>query len=160
MKIARLLPFIFLMLIYAPIVGQDVASLQAALNSAQGTERVDILQQLVETLKTQDPTQARKYAEEALDLSNKLQYKKGIIKSNFYLGIHARDNHNYRKAIRLVNEGLKMARDNKEFEVALQGLEILKTIYQVTNKTQKLAETERMIKQVSGRLKLKQTTEE
>ncbi|MCD6566253.1 MAG: tetratricopeptide repeat protein [Bacteroidales bacterium] len=55
-------------------------------NSVGDTNRVNTLNSLAEELRKTDAVQATKYAEEALTLSNELNYKKGIAGSYFSLG--------------------------------------------------------------------------
>lgn len=138
----------------------DVATLQQQLTSAQGTQRVDILNTLTEQLKFSQPIQAKAFADEAYSLSNKIAYLKGISASAIYLGISERDASNYNKAIRIVNTGLEASRSANDYPSALKGLEVLKTIYQLTNRSKKLAEVEVMHKQIKTRLDLRQTSEQ
>ncbi|MEZ5039630.1 MAG: ATP-binding protein [Saprospiraceae bacterium] len=140
--------------------GIDVATLQANLSSAQGAARVDILNTLTEQLKFAQPAQAKTYAEEAYTLSNKLAYLKGISKSAIYLGIYERDAYNYNKAIRIINTGLEAARSSNDYPAALSGLDVLKTIYQLTNRPKRIEEVETMYKQIKTRLDLRQTSEQ
>jgi signal transduction histidine kinase/class 3 adenylate cyclase len=136
------------------------AALQQQLSSAQGRERVDILNTLTGQLKFEQPAQAKAYAEEAYSLSEKLAYLKGISTSAVQLGIFERDAYNYNKAIRIVNTGLEAARAANDYPAALAGLEVLKTIYQLTNRSRKMAEVEDMYKQIKTRVDLRQTSEQ
>ncbi len=138
----------------------DVAALQQQLNSSQGRERVDILNTLTRQLKFEQPAQAKTYAEDAYSLSQELAYFKGISTSAVHLGIFERDAKNYNKAIRIVNTGLQAARSANDYPAALAGLEVLKTIYQLTNRSRKLAQVEAMHKQIKTRVDLRQTSDQ
>ncbi|WP_367391341.1 ATP-binding protein [Lewinella sp. LCG006] len=138
----------------------DATALQQQLRSVEGSKRVDILNTLTEQLKFEQPAQAKAYAEEAYSLSNKLAYLKGISTSAVQLGIFERDANNYIKAIRIVNTGLEAARTANDYPAALAGLEVLKTIYQRTNRPRKMAEVEAMYKQIKTRIDLRQTSEQ
>lgn len=137
-----------------------IPPLQQKLQTAQGTERVDLLNSLANQLKFSQPDQAKLYAEESFKLSQQLPYPKGISTSAFFLGIYYRDIRNYTKAIRVVNTGLKSARETKDYQSALTGLDILKTIYRLTRRPKKEAEINRMYRQITAKMDLQQSAEQ
>ncbi len=142
--------------------GQEAATkeLQAALATTQGKERVDVLNALVEQLKFSQPGQAIEYAEQALELSEKLKYRPGLIASAYFLAIAERDNHNSRKAIRYGEQGLAAARASKDKMAELKGYKILETIYQVSGRDKKMAEYQEKYAQLKKDLDLTQTSEQ
>lgn len=143
-----------------PAQQNDITSLVEKLNTVQGKERVDVLNALVGELKSSKPEQARKYAEEAFDLSQRLTYSPGLISSSFFLGTYYRDARNYALALQKLKPGLESARDKKDYASAMVGLDIAKSIYQKTNRPKKIAEVDRLYRQAKTRLELNQTSSE
>ena len=133
---------------------------QEKLQTAQGTERVDLLNSLADQLKFSQPEQAKQYAEESFRLSQQLPYPKGLSTSAFFLGIYYRDTRNYTRAIRIVNTGLRLARETKDYPSALTGLDILKTIYRLTRRPKKEAEINRMYRQITAKMDLQESAEQ
>ncbi len=115
------------------LCGQDVDALLDQLESVRGTQRVDLLNQLVEATRFADTDAARSYAEDAYTLSIDLDYPKGIVHSAFYLGIVERDADNLRKAQKYAEEGLEAAQALGVQTLELEGWSLLKTIYRLRN---------------------------
>lgn len=130
MRLTFLLLLFLLLFHNSPTFAQqtDISALQSSLKSAQGQQRVDILNSLTEQLKSTQPKQAKKHAEEALKLSTDLKYAQGIITSGFFLGIAERDRGKINRAIKATEAGIAAARSIQNQPLELEGLNILRAI--------------------------------
>ncbi|MCB0593785.1 MAG: response regulator [Lewinellaceae bacterium] len=142
--------------------GQEatVQDLKAALASAQGKERIDVLNALVEKVKFSQPVQAIEYAGEALKLSEKSNYNAGIILSAYFLAIAERDERNIRRATRYAEQGLAAAQAQKDQLAELKGYKILQTIYQVAGRDKKMAEYQEQYDRLKKEVELVKTSEQ
>ena len=145
---------------FSPGQAGTIQELQAALSAAQGKERVDVLNALVEKVKFSQPVQAIEYAGEALELSEKLNYDAGTILSAYFLAIAERDERNIRRAIRYAEQGLASARAQKNQMAELKGYKILQTIYQVAGRDKKMAEYREQYDRLKKEVELVKTSEQ
>ncbi|MCB9296702.1 MAG: response regulator [Lewinellaceae bacterium] len=145
-----------------PSSGQEATlrELQAALANARGEERADVLNGLVEQLKFSQPAQAAEYAGQALELSEQLNYRPGIMAAAYHLAIAERDSRNTRRAVRYAEQGLAAARARKDKMGELKGYKILETIYQVAGRDKKMAEYRDEYDKLKKELELAQTSEQ
>ncbi len=87
----------------------ELDSMLQLLNGAkQDTTRVLILDELGWMLKMEDPDQARKHLNEAIELSNKLNYKRGLSKAWNDLGVVETIHNNIEAAIEANTNALKI----------------------------------------------------
>jgi PAS domain S-box-containing protein len=75
-------------------------------NTTQATSKVDILNALFENVKPQSPENALKYAEQALELSKKINYAKGKADAFSNISIYYSSKNNIEKAIELKKNAL------------------------------------------------------
>lgn len=160
----RTILFSLFLLLFIPHLtfGQErtAQELQSALASAEGRERVDILTALVEEVKFSQPAQAVDYAEQALELSEQMNYHSGVFAGAFFLAIAERDNRNTRRAIRYGEQGLAAARAAGDKMAQLKGYKILQTIYQVSGREKKMAEYRDQYERLRKEVDLAQTSEQ
>ena len=138
----------------------DVAALQERLSSAQGPQRVDLLNQLAKQLERKQPKDAKAYAEQAYDLSEDIHYQQGFITSAYFLGFHERQNTRFRRAERYTKAGIEAARSISEPSLELQGIEQLAGIYQAWGRANKLEEASELYKQLQTRMERDRKTAE
>ena len=105
---------IVLLYISIPGIGQQeiantIDSLRQRLATAEGTPRVEILNQLAELYYNKDMKQSLSYGEEALDLATDLNYEKGIQRSNNILSRVNRRLGNYSVSIEYTLKNLPIS---------------------------------------------------
>jgi signal transduction histidine kinase len=154
--------FIFFLFLSFPAFSQgtSISELETQLNDATQTERVDILNQLSSLYTNKDYDQGAQYAEEAYDLSERLDYSAGFLKSAYYLGIYNRDKRKYSRATRYTERGIEKARSLKDRKAELKGYAILKTIHMVARNPKRLEEAEKAYEQLSVQIKAESMSEE
>jgi signal transduction histidine kinase len=154
--------FIFFLFLSFPAFSQgtSISELETQLNDATQTERVDILNQLSSLYTNKDYDQGAQYAEEAYDLSERLDYSVGFVKSAYYLGIYNRDKRKYSRATRYTERGIEKARSLKDRKAELKGYAILKTIHMVARNPKRLEEAEKAYEQLSVQIKAESMSEE
>jgi signal transduction histidine kinase len=154
--------FIFFLFLSFPAFSQgtSISELETQLNDATQTERVDILNQLSSLYTNKDYDQGAQYAEEAYDLSERLDYSAGFVKSAYYLGIYNRDKRKYSRATRYTERGIEKARSLKDRKAELKGYAILKTIHMVARNPKRLEEAEKAYEQLSVQIKAESMSEE
>ncbi len=133
---------IFLMLIFCvgilPLFAQQPGTKQKnAPDSLEGTERVDMLNELSDELKFADPDHAYDYRKEAFEISSKLNYHEGLLKSSLELGIYLRDKKKIRQAIKFGEIALEEAIHIQDQEAILESYSLLTTIYELTGRKRK-----------------------
>ena len=138
----------------------NISALQQRLSTTQGTEKVDLLNQLSKQLQRSQPAQATTYAEEALDQARDLGYQSGIMVSAYYLGIAERDEKDFRRAIRYTEEGLLAAKAQNDGENELLGYKIMQTIYQLYSRPKKLKEYQEKFDALQAQLSLAETSQQ
>jgi signal transduction histidine kinase len=92
---------------------------------ASGRKKVDILNDLAYALCTSDPPKAESYANQALVLAEKLNYKKAVVTSCLNLGFSYYTRRNYNKATEYCRESLRMSeeiRDRKGIAASHNGI--------------------------------------
>lgn len=157
------LPILFLFFInFVTAFAQpaDVSILQSNLETAEGRQRIDILNSLTDKLIKTNPKQAEKYADEAYKLSTKGNYQPGIIASSFSLSILERDKGRSNRAIKKAQEGIAAAQSVKNQPAELYGLEILKTIYMKVGDAQALNEVELELKRLNNTIDLEKRNQQ
>lgn len=115
---------------------------QDSLETALDRQRVDVFLELANKLIDPEPAEAAARARQAYDLSKKIGYARGILLCSYFLGRYEKDEGNYRRAARLVEEGIGVARSIEDQAAELEGLELLREIYRMDDRGKKLAETE------------------
>lgn len=138
---------------------EEVATLQSRLATVQGQERVDLLLRLSTQLGSAQPTQAQAYAEEAFELSQGLDYLRGIMTAAYFLGDLEKGAGHHRKAADLLETGVAAARSAGDQSSELLGLQHLITVYQLSKRSKKLAETELLYQKLKNQLDLDQRSE-
>jgi len=89
---------------------QNIDSLQKELSKAKNdTNKVNILIALFKQVGVLDEVKKRSYADSALELSAKLNYRKGMIMSRIGLAVCLNNSGNFEVALKYANEALKMA---------------------------------------------------
>ncbi len=157
MKKVYLISFISFFCINGALSQQgEIAALQEQLKSAEGYDRIDLLNELSSRMITGDYDLGGAYAEEAFDLSEELSYTRGIMKSAYFLGIYYRDKGKYAKAANYAEKGVKAAQKLGEEQQEMYGYEILKTIHMVARNPKRLAEAELAYDQLKSQLNLAQ----
>lgn len=138
----------------------QINTLEANLADATGKARVDILNRLSSLLINPDYDKGGQYAEQAFDLSEELDYKAGMIKSAYFLGIYYRDKRKYNRATRYAETGIAAAKQLKDYKAEMKGYEILKTIHLVARNPKRLKEAEEAIDQLRVQINAEEVTEE
>lgn len=115
---------------------------QDSLETALDRQRADVFLELANKLKDTEPLEAMARAQQAYNLSKKINYQQGIISCSYFLGSEESEAKNYRKAARLVEEGIEAARSIGDQGAELEGLGLLQEIYRMDGRGKKLAETE------------------
>jgi signal transduction histidine kinase len=91
---------------------KQVDSLEALIDKSNGTEKADALNALSFELFLYDYEKAAQKASEALALSEKLGYPKGMAQALSYMGVHERMAGNQTKALHLLHESVKYSRQS------------------------------------------------
>jgi tetratricopeptide (TPR) repeat protein len=86
-------------------------SLQSLLRDSKDTSRVNLLNQLSSAYWYSDPQKTILYAKEALELANKLNFKKGITKGYNNTGVGYYQQNKYPEALLWYNKALAMHRE-------------------------------------------------
>jgi adenylate cyclase len=89
-----------------------VDSLQSALTSISGKDRVDVLKDLAWELRKSDHTSAFKYLEEGMDLAEDLKYWEGLVDCIAYKGIILRHRNNFKSAMYYYMMTVKISQDH------------------------------------------------
>ncbi len=97
-----------------------VDSLRALIPFKKDTARVSLLNKLSLLTGTSDARQSLAYSQEALQLANQLDFKKGIALSHRSLGIAWLYNNDHQQAIENLHLSGDMALANKQWELAIQ----------------------------------------
>ena len=105
--------FLFINISFSQEV-QLIDSLKLKLQTSQGEQRVMDLCGLCYELKYQDANEARKYCEEALSLSQQLNYKKGKATALQHLGVTLQGQGSYEKAAEYLLEALDLFEQMKD----------------------------------------------
>lgn len=132
--------FICILLIFLGnhfINATSVDSLKTALENASETERVDILNELYREYWNNEPVKAYEYTKEALNLAEKLNYKKGIAAAYNNLGVYYKKIGDFDNALDYYLRALAIEEelDNKErIAYALSNIGIIYTIKNKYNK--------------------------
>lgn len=135
--------------------------LKAQLKQAQGTERVDILNQLSLLERRQNVKQASSYAQQAYDLSEQLGYHKGIYKSAYYLGqVEMSAGGSNRKAINFTTAGIDAAQRAGNKLAERDGWRQLSSIYRQQGKRSKQAKAELELDKLNNQIRQEQQSEE
>src|SRR6478736_534119 len=98
-------------------------SLELRLKTAQGKERVDLLNQLTYEFITHDNKKVEEYGQQAIKLSREINYPKGEARAYTYRGVYAYLSGQFPASHRDLNRGLKIATDEGDKE--LQGYALL-----------------------------------
>lgn len=132
----RLLLFLFLLLHLRSVLAQttQLDSLQTLVKKSTGTQKVDALNALAFEQMQVDIRMADKTIEEALALSNKLNYPTGQARGRIYKGISENYQGNQRKSFITLNEGIRQARSLKLQGLEGYGLTQLGNIYRIAGK--------------------------
>ncbi len=131
MKHPSLLLFLFLhfpFLLFAQ--KPPIDSLKNALLTAKDTNKVNILNDLAKFSANSSPTQAEKYAQEALDNAQKIGYKKGEAQAFTALGLFKINKKDFKKAYEYHSSALKIREelaDKKGISTSLNNLGFLNT---------------------------------
>ncbi len=154
MRSLYLTPIILIFLFSSSSYGQDgsVSDLQEKLKTAQGEERIDILNRLSTRLISNNYDKGGEYAEEAYKASEKANYASGFITSAYYLAIYNRDKKRFGRASRYAEEGVKRSKSINNAQRELKGYEILRTIHLVANNPKRLAEAKKNYDQVKTKI--------
>ena len=149
-------------LTYLTSLGQsgEVTALRQRLNSAQGKERVVILNQLTEQVKGSLPKQATLYAEEAFELSGSVNYPEGRMSSAYFLGLEERKAGRFGKAAKYIEEGIIAAQAAGNPDRELKGLEYLAGIYQASKRPKKLKDAQLRYSKLRNQLLEQNSSEE
>ncbi len=131
----RSLLSIILLFVVFSVIGRRPAA-----QSSDGIKRIETLNALIAEIKFNDPELAFQYAEEAYELSQELDYAKGLMASSLELGIFYRDNSKYRKAQNYAEEALEKAIMLQEQQFILQAYSLLATIFQLRGQQKKAEE--------------------
>ena len=106
--------FVYCLLPTAYCFGQTskIDSLQTILKiSKEDTTKINTLNKLFLEVEFSDDKKATKYLDEALELSQKINYKKGLSITYIYLGYFAEDKGNYSEALKNYTTSLKASED-------------------------------------------------
>ena len=161
-RIQQFFFFILVLSLLVPAFGQhsNIAAMEAALPTTEGRQRVDLLNNLSLQLEGAGADRATSYGEEALDLSQKIGYQRGLAVSAYYLGNMEKKAGHFRRAARLVETGVEAAHAFGDPALEIKGVELLIAIYQQDNRQKKLAEVELQRQKLKNRLTLDQQAEE
>ncbi len=90
-----------------------IDSLQNLLDhhSQVDTVRVNLLNEIASSSRHSEPEKSLNYAEEALKLANKINYKKGIADAFNFIGLVYTDQDNYASALEYYHKSLKLAEE-------------------------------------------------
>jgi tetratricopeptide (TPR) repeat protein len=85
----KVLPIYFLLLIilHSSVQANEIDSLERLLSTAEGTEKVDVLNELFKQYVNNDPFLAMSYTKSALQIAEELDYQKGIATSYNDIGV-------------------------------------------------------------------------
>ncbi len=100
----------------SPKLKKYTDSLNQLIGNASDTTKVDLLQKISWSYRNARPDSTILYAQQALDLSKKIQFANGQIKSLNFIGVAYRNKGNYSKASKYYFDALKAAEkaNNKE----------------------------------------------
>ncbi len=132
----RRLLFLFFLLTLEGAWAQttQLDSLQTLVKKSTGTQKVDALNALAFEQMQVDIRMADKTIEEALALSNKLNYSTGQARGHIYKGISENYQGNQRKSFITLSEGIRQARALNLRGLEGYGLTQLGNIYRITGK--------------------------
>ncbi|MEO7990580.1 MAG: tetratricopeptide repeat protein [Chryseolinea sp.] len=85
-------------------------SLEQLLDKSKGTEKVDILNQLTYEYITRDNQKVINYGKQAIELSKKINYKKGEAKAYTYKGVYEYSSGQFPEAHRDLHHGLSLSK--------------------------------------------------
>lgn len=112
-----------LLVVFTIIIGLNTIRAQSSIDSLvnlssqlKGSERVDVLHQIVFVSFYQDPELSKRKAREALSLSEEIGYARGKVMAYKYIGSHYNVASKSDTAIYILNLGLKMAEENDLME--------------------------------------------
>ncbi|MFL5753829.1 MAG: tetratricopeptide repeat protein [Bacteroidia bacterium] len=126
-----LLAFFCSLLFLCPAQSNSPDSLKSALKKSEGKERANILNRLAEIIVNTDPAQTKQYASEALVLSEKLNYKEGIIDANHKMGIYYYYNDDYANALTYYNKSFELAEKIRNKKLMAQALSWTGSLYRI-----------------------------
>jgi signal transduction histidine kinase len=156
MKQSYLYFFLIVIPLFVPSFGRQQVgqASQDSLEKALDRQRVDVFLELADKLKDTDPAEAAARARQAYDLSKESDYAQGIVSGSYFLGRQEREARNYRRAARLVEEGVEAARSINDPGAELQGLALLIEIYRLAGRDKKRAETELAYEKLHDQIEL------
>jgi len=154
----RLYFLLFILWLTPHLLPGQTEALQARLKQATGTERVDILIQLSQS--TNNIKQAEEYAEDAFELSQQIDYQKGIYKSAFELAPYLLAKGREKKAIQYMEVGIATALSAGQDETARLGLRRLKRIVSLHGSKKQLRKVELELEKVESQIALQQRNTE
>lgn len=135
MKKTSVLLVLFLSLFFSCLKANQVTdSLELLLNSARDTARVKILCDLCWEYRFLSSEKAMQYGEEALKLSEKIQWEKGLAQSYNDLGIIYIDQSNFSKAIKYFENSLNIRKNLKDKKGVASAHNKLGIVYQKQGK--------------------------
>ncbi|MCK4661444.1 MAG: tetratricopeptide repeat protein [Bacteroidales bacterium] len=124
-----------------PYSKQKIDSLKIILKSSNAdTTKVNILNELFYELRYDSTNQAIIYVKEALEISKKVNYKKGIANSIHNIGIGNYYQSNYNEAIKYLLESLKLAKEIKDSILISKSIENIALSYEVLGEYEKALE--------------------
>ncbi|MEL6538740.1 MAG: tetratricopeptide repeat protein [Bacteroidota bacterium] len=97
-----------------PLSGAPLDSLEAAIFSSEGTDKVDVLNALSWSIKFSNPTRSYLLANQAHELSKSLSYPLGIVYAIKHMGIARTNQGRYREALSLIFEEIEMRKDMQD----------------------------------------------
>lgn len=100
-----------------------------ALEESQGSEKVDILLNIVQQLRTINQQKALSTAKDALKLAKQINYTNGQISSSYSVGILERDRGKYNRALSVTKDGLALAKRKRDVQEMIMGNKLMQTIY-------------------------------
>jgi two-component system sensor histidine kinase ChiS len=102
--------------------------------------RVDELTSVSEEIKFSDPELAAEYSQEAFEISKRINYHKGLLKSSLQLSIFKRDEKRTRQAVRFADVVLEEAIFLQDQESILEAYSLLSTIYALRGQDKKASD--------------------
>jgi signal transduction histidine kinase len=138
------------------LVAQSTQALKDQLSTATGATRITILHKLTKQLAQSQPEEAKKYAEEAFELSESSNNHKGVIASATYLTDYEKNKKHYRKAAKYAQAKVDAAIAINYQNTALRALGVLMDIYKLDKRKNKLEDAELAYKRLESQLNQKE----
>ena len=108
---------------------QDADSLETALKTAEGKDRVDVLNKLYVVHNRTDPAKALEYSIHALELANEISYQKGRANALNNIGVIYKNQGVFDEALEYYIESLRISTDLKDRQAEASVLNNIGSVY-------------------------------